>query len=121
MQAAEEQGTSGAAALVMSVHSSQIVKQSRQPVRQSGESLYNMRTCAARTRGYKSSLHSHAGGAVYKPNHGRRIFPQHLHTHTGNLINLAEEKAVDKLPWDSPGGLKVLCSPYGALTGAGTL
>ena len=43
-----------------------------------------------------------------------------LPTHTGSLINLAEEVAADKLPWDSQGGLEVVCSPYGVLKGAGT-
>ena len=41
--------------------------------------------------------------------------------HTGNLINLAEEMVADRLPWDSLGGLEVLCSPYGVITGTGTL
>ena len=72
MQAAEEQCTSGAAALVMGVHSSQIVKQSRQPVRQSSESLYNTRTCAVHARGYKSGLHSPAGERCTSPIMGSR-------------------------------------------------
>ena len=67
MQAAGEQCTSGAPALVMGVHSNQTVKQSRQPVRQSSESLYNTRTCTAHARGYKSSLHSHAGERCTSP------------------------------------------------------
>ena len=43
------------------------------------------------------------------------------YTHTGNLINHAEETAADRVLWGSLGGLEVPCSPYGVLTGAGTL
>ena len=67
MQVMEEQCTSGAPVLVMGMHSSQIVKQSRQPIRQSSESLYNTRMCAARTCGYKISLHIHAGERYTSP------------------------------------------------------
>ena len=31
--------------------------------------------------------------------------------HTGNLINLAEETAAEKLPWDSLGGLVLVVLP----------
>ena len=64
--------------------------------------------------GFQAASCCHVSSIVVPP-------VQWPYKYTGNLINLEEETAADKLPWDSQGNLEVVLSPYGVFTVVGTL